>query len=164
MVSALLRTLHPVRWLPMPKTRRLRWQLARINRAYERDKENAKKARASRDQLEEIQHGWQSETDEIREELDALRTRRLLLKAYRLDVPVLHRPWHTEEHRNENWEQGHMTGFWHLTVVGFNKVRADIRAEILARHETRARWILWVTALTGLVGALTGLFAVLARK
>jgi hypothetical protein len=124
----------------------------------------ARKKRATRDQLEKIQQNLWAETDELREELEELRTRRLLRKAYRLDVAYANPPWHSGDQRDEYWERGHFTGSWYLTTAGINKVRTDIRTETRARHETRGHWVLWVTAITGLVGALTGLFAVLARK
>ncbi len=157
----LLRRLHPVRWLPVPRTWRLRGHLRRANRSFDREITRARQKGASRDQLEGIQQGWWAETDELNEELEALRTRRLLRQAYRLDVPVPPRP--TEDHRDEFWVQGSMTGSWHLTQAGINKVRTDIRTEIRARQDTRAYWLRWIAAITGLVGALTGLFAVLGK-
>jgi len=160
-VRTLLRRLHPVRWLPMPKTWRLRWYLARANRSYDREVKKARQKGATRDALEGIQQGWWADTDELNEELEELRTRRLLRQAYRLDVPVPLRP--IEQQHNEFWEQGHMTGSWYLTTAGINKVRTDIRTEIRARQETRAYWLRWVAAITGLVGALTGLVAVLSK-
>jgi hypothetical protein len=68
----------------------------------------AKKRRANRDQVEGIQQGWWADTDELNEELEAITTRRLLRKAYRLDAPVPTRP--SEQQGDEVWIQGHMPG------------------------------------------------------
>lgn len=144
----------------MPRLWRLRWQLARAERLWNRDMEKARERKVGREKLEEIQLGWWADTDEIREEMETLQTRRLLRKAHRLDVPYPHRPVGNQQ-KDENWVQGSMTGSWFLTTTGINKVRSDIRTEIRARHEARGHWIAWISAITGLVGALTGLFAVL---
>lgn len=160
----LLRRLHPVRRLPMPKDQRLRWHLARASRSYRRDMAKARKQGASQDTRDGIQHGYWAETDELDQELEQLRTKRLLRMAHRLDVPYPQPPWHSEVQRNEYWAQGDMTGEWYLSTTGFNKVRADIRAEIKARHDARAHWVAWIAAITGLLGALTGLVAVWLDK
>ncbi len=124
----------------------------------------ARREGVSQDKRDEIQHGYWAETDELHQEHEALRTQRLLRQARRLDVPYVQPPWHSEEQRNEYWVQGNMTGEWYLTTAGFNKVRADIRAEVKARHEARAHWVAWMAAVTGLIGALTGLVAVWLEK
>src|SRR5690242_1160045 len=167
-IRSALRRLHPMRWLPMTKVARLRWHLARVTRSYRRAMAKARKKGAKQDIRDGIQHGYWAETDELYQELETLRTNRLMRHAYRLDVETPPRPW--KEQRDEYWVQGSMTGQWYLTTAGINKVRADIRAEIKARHEVRARWIPWIGALTGLiaaiagvVGALIGLFAILKK-
>jgi hypothetical protein len=95
------------------------WQLSRVNRIYDRETKKARKAGATAEQREEIQQGWWAESDELGEDLEALRTRRLTRKAYRLDVAVPHRPSRSGE-ENESWGHGHMTGEWYLTVAGIN--------------------------------------------
>jgi hypothetical protein len=148
----------------MSRIQRLRWYLARASRAYRRDMAKARKEGASQGKRDEIQHGYWAEIDELHEELEALRTKRLLRRAHRFDVPYPQPPWHSEKRRDEYWVQGNMTGEWYLTTAGFNKVRGDIRAEIKSQHEARTHWIAWIAALTGLLGALTGLVAVWLEK
>ena len=169
-VRALIRRLHPLRWLPMSKERRLRWHLAKATRSYRRALAKARKEGASQDTRDEIQHGYWHETDEIHEELETLRTNRLLRQAHRLDVVYPEIPWHSEEQRNEYWVQGSQTGEWYLTTAGINAVETAIWAKIKARHEVRARWVPWIGAVTGLIGAiggvlgaLIGLFAILKK-
>jgi hypothetical protein len=115
---------------------------------------------ASRDKREEIQQGYWADSDELSQELETLRTKKLLREANNLDVPYAPIPWRSDEQRDEFWVQGNMTGEWYLTRVGFNKVRGDIRAEIKARWDARGHWLAWAAAITGLLGALTGLVAV----
>lgn len=43
-------------------------------------------------------------------------------------------------------------------------IRDEIRHELKARHEVRAQWVVWLSALTGVIGAITGLVAVLAQQ
>jgi len=119
----------------------------------------ARKAGASQDQREEIQQGYWAETEELQQELEALRTKRVLRQAHRLDVSYPPIPW--KEQRNEFWIQGNMTGEWYLTTGGMSLLQTAIWAKIKARHEARAPLIVWMSAITGLVAALTGLLAVL---
>lgn len=167
---ALLRRLHPSRWLPISKLQRLRWHLARAARSYRRELAKARKNRATQDQRDEIEQGYWAESNELHQEIEALRTKRFLRRANRLDVLYPEIPWHSENRRNEYWVQGSMTGEWHLTTKGFNEVETAIWAKTRARDEVRARWIPWIGALTGLivaiagvVGALIGLFAILKK-
>jgi hypothetical protein len=156
-IRSMLKRLHPVYWLPMPDEWRLEWHLKRAYRMYSRDLRRARRKGVSREEREEIEMGWQVETEEMGEELASLRTSRLLRTARRLHVPYPP-PWPRD---NEFWQRGHMTGSWYLTTAGINKVRAEIRGEQKARQELRGHWIAWVAAISGLVGMLTGLFAVL---
>lgn len=54
-------------------------------------------------------------------------------------------------------------GYWHLTPVGYAKVCAAIREEQRARREARLAWLPLITAISALIGMLTGLMAVLKK-
>src|SRR5713101_62094 len=99
-----IRRLHPVHWLPMTKVRRLRWHLARATRSYRRAMAKARMEGANQDTRDEIQHGYWAETDELHQELEALRTKRLVRQANHLDVQTPRIPW--KEQRDEYWVQG----------------------------------------------------------
>ena len=43
-------------------------------------------------------------------------------------------------------------------------MRVDIRHELKARREALSYWVVWISAFTGLVGALIELFALLLHK
>ena len=60
----------------------------------------------------------------------------------------------------KDWRQGPQ-GLWCLTDQGIANVREEIRNELRWRHERRAHWINWFSVLVGLIGAITGLVAVL---
>ena len=57
------------------------------------------------------------------------------------------------------WYTGRQTGGEYLTNEGIKALRKEIRQESNALHEDRSKWVVWVTAATGLIGAITGLVA-----
>lgn len=99
----------------------------------------------------------------IEEEIDHHLTHQLLQKARKLKVPIPHRTV-SDPDGDDIWTQGHQTGNWYLTDKGYSYMRLAIRSEIKERHEIRAHWVVWISVLTGLVGAVTGLLAVFSRS
>lgn len=94
-------------------------------------------------------------------ESDAIEFSRSLLKlASSLRVPVPS-AYKSDSELTEHWDRSEFTGQLYLTDAGVSAVRAEIRKEIGWRRESRAHWIAWITAVTGLVGALTGLMAII---
>lgn len=97
-----------------------------------------------------------------REEEDLYYTKTLLYQARKLRVP-------TPRARNEfgeempEWYQANYTGVWLLTDVGTSSIRKEIRAELKERHEAKARLVVWISALTGVIGSATGLIAILSK-
>lgn len=75
-------------------------------------------------------------------------TRRLLSIAYSLMLPVP---------QGENWEKCPITGYRILTDEGIHVLRSAIREEKKARREAALSWL---APVTGFIGALTGLAAV----
>ena len=93
-------------------------------------------------------------------------TRRLLRKASKLHVPTPDRQRNREN--NAEWED--VLGNWRysqpraefiLTEQGARLLRIELHEEQKRRQELRNHHIAWIAAITGLVGTLTGLFAVL---
>ena len=85
-------------------------------------------------------------------DIDSLISRRIIRRANGLDLPI---PPYSDK---EAWERNRATGAYYLTAKG----RADLRS--LSRKEKRERfeyWARWIVLLTGLIGAATGLVAVL---
>jgi hypothetical protein len=97
------------------------------------------------------------------EKEDAYLTRQLLAKARHLQLPVPHQ-YNDDKTESDHWYEGRLSSRWYLTRRGIASLREEIRRELKARQETRAQWFVWLSALTGLVGTITGLVALLIHK
>jgi hypothetical protein len=86
------------------------------------------------------------------DQIEAIKTRRLLRKANSLDVPY--------EYPSEDspvWERSDQLHTWHLTTIGYSQLRKAIRQEGRDRRE----WaITWAGVIIGIIGSLTGLLSV----
>ena len=95
----------------------------------------------------------------MQEEHDAGYTGLLLRQARRLHVPTP--PFRLDDGEVvAPWEQGSRAQLVYLSDEGIALVRDAIRTEQRLRHERRAQWAVWLPALTGVIGALTGLLAI----
>lgn len=115
----------------------------------------AQEARLRRD-WNAMQASEQSEWFEVSlidEEIDYLISRRLLARAER-DIVVV--PPDGEEF----WEKGNQTGRRYLTRRGIIDLRASLRKEAAERSSLAITWGGW---MTGMIGAITGLVAVLVK-
>jgi len=146
----------------MPAGLRLSWQRSLLDRAYARDLAAAKK-QSDRKKIEEIESNWRFEIDLHTEDEDSYLTRQLLAQARHLRLPIPH-IYNQDNSVSEHWQESHHTGRWCLTTAGVAVLREEIRRELKARHELRTHWAVWLSALTGVIGAITGLVAVLASK
>lgn len=147
--------------LPIPKTRKLEWHRSLLHRKYSADIKLASKGN-DKEKAASLQRDLRFEMEMHEEDEDNYYTKILLRKARQLRVPLPHRKTESGE-ESEFWYQGHYTGGWYLTNTGISKLRQEIRSEINARHEIKSKWAIWVSALTGVVGAITGLVAVLSK-
>jgi hypothetical protein len=106
-----------------------------------------------------IKSAMRFELDLQQEEEDAYLTKSLLRKARRLRVPIPHS--HSDDGTVSNqWYEGGQTGGLYLSVTGIRDLREEIRRELKARHEHHAQLVVWLSAITGIIGAITGLIAV----
>ena len=146
----------------VPTEIRLGWERTRLDKSYAKLIASARKAK-DKDKVESLQRDHRFEIDLHDEEEDEFITRKLLSKARRLRVPIPHR--HNEDKtESEYWYEGHYSGRWYLATKGVIAIRDEVRRELKARHEARSHWVFWLTALTGVIGSLTGLVALLTRK
>jgi hypothetical protein len=148
--------------LPMPTELRLSWTRTLIDKAYAKDINIARKAKLS-EEVHSLEDQRRFEIAMHDEEEDEYVTKQLLSKARQLRVPVPHR-YNQDSKASEHWYQGHYMGGWNLTRHGVTALRDEIRREAKARHELRSQWIVWLSCLTGLTGAITGLVALLMSK
>ena len=128
-------------------------------RGYRKAIARARAEGADHEKRQEIHSEWADDYHTLEEEYEAIYSRRLVRRAIRLRVPVPDYP-RNEEREDEHWRQGHMLGEWYLKPVGVKEVKAEIRAEQRARTEYLVQWL---TLFIGLIGAATGLVAVILR-
>ena len=145
----------------LPVSRQLAWSRSRIERGYGRDIANATRTK-DREKVRELGSAMRFELDLQHEEEDAYLTRKLRHQATRLRVPV---PlFHIDDGViSDHWYQGRQTGGWYLTLSGIRALREEIRHELKARHEHRVQIVVWLSAITGIIGAITGLVAVVQK-
>jgi hypothetical protein len=98
---------------------------------------------------------FRSEQQLYEDELVVLTTYYLMSIARRMFIPV-------PEFKTEGgaWEEASTSGRYHLNAEALSALRLAIRKEQKEKHEL---WLIWLAAITGLVGAITGLAAVLGH-
>jgi hypothetical protein len=134
-----------------------RWQLRKLNKKYgELSKFHAEKeaeAKSSNDK-EMLRAEAGSEIVPILEDIDSLQTKRFCQLANKLLVPIPVRS------NKEMWCEKHYSYGRTLTDKGIWEIKKLIRQE---KKERREGFIVWLAVLTGIIGAITGLAAVLTR-
>lgn len=126
------------------------------SRMHDRELKKLKRAKASSDEIDAILADYSFEDDVIENDLMLLRSRHLVATASGLFIPI---PENDEI--SKAWvpaQDG--SGRRHLTLEAQSDLAAEIRKERSGRSE---RFRLWLAGLTGLVGAATGLAALLLR-
>lgn len=138
-----------------------RWQLNRLlhkrkktERYYDKLLKNAKKEGQKRDEIEALRQEAGSEYFDIQDEIDLLITSNLLRVAEKLILPI------PKSDNAEMWEESRYFSRKVLTKKGVAKLRTAIRDE---RKDKRDAYLPWIAGLTGLIGAITGLLAVILR-
>jgi hypothetical protein len=140
-----------------------RWSVLRLahdlrgaRRLCARAERQARKEGLSTDKIFKLNHEWSAELGLITDELAKVKSRRILVLASRLSIPL--------PADDGSWVESYQTGARHLSSKGYAIVRADVRKE---RNE---KWQFWevrmkvlgvlLTAVTGAIGALIGLIAI----
>jgi hypothetical protein len=134
--------------------RRLQRARTRSQARYARLREQHLRNNASDEDMQLLTHNELGEMDDIDEGLHLLHTRELIKQAerYFLSVPEFKRS-------GGDWEQTRLQELWVLRRAALQDLRSAIRKEQKERRELRQMNLIWVTALTGAIGALTGLVA-----
>jgi len=148
--------------LPISTETRLTWQRSLLDRAYGKDITAARKLKDNVT-VESLVCEHRFEIDLLDEEEDSHLTKNILAKARRLRVPVPH-SYNDDKTESEHWYEGQYTCRWCLTTSGFSALREEIRREEKARHEACSHWVVWLSGFTGVIGAVTGLVALLTHK
>jgi hypothetical protein len=138
----------------LPRERKLRAELRRINRIYEPWVDEAKgEERESR--IAEYMH----ERDEVLEQLELLATERLRRRAAKYPTAVIPRITMTDkDHLDKNWERGPATGRWYLRRAAYASLYREIEdAEKRRREVWESRIKILGTVLPWLVALVSAL-------
>jgi hypothetical protein len=142
---------------------RLKWQRWRIQQAYREDYKKLKENKAPADEFRQLDASEYFDTREIESVIDSRTSRRLTDQARSLDVetPPLSAKemWIHHEDGERVW----------LSAKGRSQVRKLIDEEKARRFEVKTRWVTKIILplagiLVGIIGAITGLVAVLHKK
>lgn len=146
---------------PMPEDMRLRLRRYFMDREVDRERRRVVKNGGSAADIWE-DGNWRLEYQLLEEDEASFHSRQLLGRARELRIPtpsvfdggVLsadYQPSGLDGHR------------YYLSLAGEQKVRSAIREEEKYRSERWARRIPYITALSGLIGTITGLVALLVK-
>ena len=154
--------LRLVRYVPAPREWKAEWRRTLLDRSYTADIAAAKAAKDA-EKAESLAMDHQYEIQMYQEEDDIELTRYLIRQTRRLHEP-LPRYKNADGSDSDHWYEGSLTHYLALTTEGVAKLRDEIRREKKARHEAKAVWIPWLSAITGAIGAATGLVALLIKS
>lgn len=147
--------------VPIPEGTRLRLRRFLLDRKIDKERRKAVKGGGNASDVWE-DGSWQFEYQMLEEDEASFHSRELLGRARRLRIPT---PPLTEGNKmSVDYQPSGLDGRrYFLSLIGEQKVRIAIREEERYRSERWARRIPYLTALSGLIGTITGLIALLAR-
>lgn len=133
---------------------KLNRQRSKIDKSYKKQYDEAKKEK-DEEKKQEISSLAIYELDEIDDEILFLEHQylRSISTKHLIQVPPV-----IEREKGGLWERSRYNGKYRLTNEGIRQLRSEIRKERKERTELLARWI---SILIGLLGAITGLVAVI---
>lgn len=146
---------------PMPEGMRLRLRRYFMDR--EVDQERRRFIKNGGHSTEFWDNGnWQFEYQFLEEDEASFHSRQLLGRARELRIPTP--PVFVGDVLSPDYQRSGLDGHrYYLSLAGEQKVRSAIREEEKYRSERWARRIPYITALSGLIGTITGLVALLAK-
>ncbi len=132
-----------------------RWKLRKLEKECDKVQDYYAKLqkKASSSELESLRGEESAEVWPILEEIDSLKTRRFRQLANKLMVPM-------PDYKDEDLWDERVCGGKNLTAKGFWELKKLIRQE---KRERRDAFVVWVAALTGIIGVITGLVPVWKR-
>ena len=147
--------------MPMPEGTRLRLRRRFMDRDVDRERRQiVKNGGDTADIWEEDR--WQFEYQLLEEDEASFHSRQLLARARELRIPTP--PVFEGDIMSPDYQQSSLKGHrYYLSLAGEQKVRSAIREEEKYRSERWTRRIPYITALSGLIGTITGLVALLSK-
>ena len=132
-----------------------RW-MDKISRAHTEAEEKARARGATAQELYDLGHEHHFEHRLAEDEMIRLTSSYYVRLANRMLIPI-------PEFKTEGgaWtESQQRPGLYHLTPQALHDLRATIRAERKARRE---EWTIWLAGFTGVIGAISGLIAIIKK-
>jgi hypothetical protein len=146
--------------IAMVETVKFHWRLTKLKRAKREDEKSYNKLIAEtrknnkpRDEIDSLMHDAQLEERVADDQIREMVSRRLLDIA---DEYLLPRP--EFKMKDGAWEESDVTSRWRLKPEAILELRAAIRKE---RKDRSEHMLMWAPALIGLLGAISGLVAVI---
>ena len=146
---------------PMPEGMRLRLRRYFMDREVDRERRSIVKSGGNATDIWE-DGNWQFEYQSLEEDEASFHSRQLLGRARELRIPT---PSVFEgDVLSADYQRSGLDGHrYYLSLTGEQKVRSAIREEEKYRSERWTRRIPYITALSGLIGTITGLVALLTK-
>ncbi len=151
--------------LPLPdalefrlKLRHVQKEKTRLYCRYAARHREYRRLNAEYERIEQLNYLEHDEIGIIDEQIYQLFFERITAQAERSFIPIP-----DLEESPEDWETARLTGRWRLRRRTLQDLVAAIRKAKKDRQEALQAKLIWVTALTGMLGTLTGLMSLLAR-
>jgi hypothetical protein len=140
------------------KLRHLQKEKSRLYDLYAASYEECRLSNADDAQIEDLNEQERYDLGIIGEQIYQLYYEKITAQAERcfVSIPDL-------QQNREQWELATLTGRWRLRREALQDLHTAIRAIKKERHEALQGKLIWVTAVTGMLGVLTGLGSVLNR-
>jgi len=138
----------------LPFTWYYRYQMRSIDRYYKEKLQNETRE----DEIHLLQDFKWDEEGRLDDEMKMRTSDHWINKANKMYAPIPEKP---NGDMNEYWHRLYYKKTYCLTDEGIKQVRRNIRDEIVQRWELRKMRFSWINALPGIIGALTGLMAVI---
>jgi hypothetical protein len=146
---------------PMPEGMRLRLRRYFMEREVDQERRRFIKNEGHLTEFWANGH-WQFEYQFLEEDEASFHSRQLLGRARELRITTP--PLFVGDVLSPDYQRSALDGHrYYLSLAGEQKVRSAIREEEKYRSERWSRRIPYITALSGLIGTITGLVALLAK-
>ena len=146
---------------PMPEGIRLQLRRFFMDREFEVERRKAIKQTGTAEDLWESGN-WQIEYNLLEEDEASFHSRTLMHRARKLRIPIP--PFMIGNAISADYQASGISGHrYFLSISGEQKLRDAIREEERYRSEKWSRRIVYITAITGLIGTITGLVVALAK-
>jgi hypothetical protein len=164
-LRALRRCYQTFQRFPLPeaiefrlKLRRLQREKSRLYELYARGHEEYRRLDADDEEIKQLNYEERYKVGIVDEQIYQVHFEWITAQAERLSISI---PDHQQN--REHWEVASLTGRWRLRREALRTLLTAIREVQKERRQAMQAKLIWVSAATGMVGALTGLMSVLNR-